>query len=135
MSRWGMEVQETEKPEEALKWVRSGEQYDLAVLDMNMPEMSGVELAEAVRGAGLAELPLVLFSSVNYNPGAGEETPFAAFLQKPLKQSLLFDTLMNIFGEAAGAKAEVAALRPGVDPEMGAKHPLRILLEIGRAHV
>jgi len=126
---WGMEVEETGSPGEALAWLEEGASYDLAVLDMHMPGMGmdGLELARAIRKVGLSELPLVLFSSVNYIPAEGETTPFAAFLQKPLKQSLLFDTLMDILG---GREVEQPAGtgRAEFDAEMGARHPLRILL-------
>ena len=35
-------------------WVRAGEEFDLAILDMHMPELDGVELAEAIRDAARA---------------------------------------------------------------------------------
>ncbi len=47
--RWGMKPMETEFPQRALEWLKAGEKYDLAILDMHMPEMDGVELARAVR--------------------------------------------------------------------------------------
>ena len=42
--KWGMAPRETESPREALKWVKSGEGFDLAILDVQMPEMDGVTL-------------------------------------------------------------------------------------------
>jgi CheY-like chemotaxis protein len=56
---WGMQARATGSPQEALAWVRQGERFDLAVLDLHMPEMDGVELAEALRavGAGAGHAP------------------------------------------------------------------------------
>ena len=46
---WGMLVQMTGSPREALAWVEAGESFDLGILDMHMPEMDGVETATSIR--------------------------------------------------------------------------------------
>ncbi len=43
--KWGMSARATESPQEALDWLAAGEEFDLAILDMHMPEMDGVALA------------------------------------------------------------------------------------------
>ena len=45
-AKWGMQVREAETPAEALRSLDGGEAYDLAILDMHMPEMDGIELAK-----------------------------------------------------------------------------------------
>jgi GAF domain-containing protein/DNA-binding response OmpR family regulator/HPt (histidine-containing phosphotransfer) domain-containing protein len=126
---WGMAPRPTESPAEALSWVESGEPFDAAILDMNMPGMDGLMLAGRVRALRPAdELPLVLFSSLGRTDVAGHEELFAAVLTKPVKQSALFDLFAGLFaGSAATARATGAPARRG-DPAMGARHPLRILL-------
>ncbi len=42
---WGMEPVAVELPSAALALVENGEQFDVAVLDMMMPEMDGLALA------------------------------------------------------------------------------------------
>ena len=54
---WGMRPRATGSPHEALEWVRQGVRFDLAILDLHMPEMNGVELAEAIRRASGRILP------------------------------------------------------------------------------
>ena len=49
LEAWGMLARVTESPREALGWVRGGERFDLGILDMHMPEMDGVALAQAIR--------------------------------------------------------------------------------------
>ena len=123
-ARWGMRVDDTESPAEALR--RLGAQpYDLAIVDMHMPEMDGLALAAAIREAGHT-LPLVLFSSLGRREGGSGV--FAAHLAKPLKQSQLFDTLVGLLGGEAAPRPAAAAARPSRDAHMAERHPLRILL-------
>ncbi len=127
--KWGMVSRDTESPLEALRWLDQGEHFDLAILDMHMPEMDGVDLARRIR-ANHPALPLVLFSSLGRREVGDAEFLFNAFLSKPLHPSLLFDTLMNLFAQEPAARpvARPAVAKPRLDPEMAARHPLRILL-------
>ena len=64
LDAWGMRPRASGSPLEALGWVRGGEHFDVAILDMHMPEMDGVALARAIRqhpmGDGPASRPLHL---------------------------------------------------------------------------
>ncbi|MBA4218655.1 MAG: hypothetical protein C0460_15140, partial [Methylibium sp.] len=125
-ARWGMVPRDTESPAQALAWVRAGEAFDLAVLDMHMPEMDGVSLARQLHAAA-PQLPLVLFSSLGRTEvGAGAEL-FAAALHKPLRQSQLHDTLVTLMAGQAQPVPE-APVKPRLDAAMAERHPLRILL-------
>ena len=126
--RWGMNAQETEFPSQALQWLKAGEKFDLAILDMHMPGMDGVELAGAVRAMDAA-LPLVLFTSLGRKEAAAEGGElFKATLAKPLRQSTLFDTLVTLLGGDDAPKAPEPKVKPKMDPGMAERHPLRILL-------
>jgi CheY-like chemotaxis protein len=46
---WGMLTRDTASPAEALRWIDEGTAFDVAVLDMHMPEMDGLALAGALR--------------------------------------------------------------------------------------
>jgi GAF domain-containing protein/DNA-binding response OmpR family regulator len=126
--KWGMSSRDTESPLEALRWLEQGERFDLAVLDMHMPEMDGIDLARRIR-ASHAVLPLVLFSSLGRHETHATESLFNAYLAKPIRQSHLFDTLVSLLAHDTLAKpAAAAAAKPQIDPTMAAHHPLRILL-------
>jgi GAF domain-containing protein/CheY-like chemotaxis protein len=127
-AKWGMQSRASESPNEALKWVEQGEAFDLAILDMHMPEMDGAALARRIRGIA-PKLPLVLFSSLGQRE-AGSDGLFDAYLAKPIHQSSLFDTLVGILGRdsGAGAAAPVEPIGSGIDAGLAARHPLRILL-------
>src|SRR5512136_3007456 len=46
---WGMIARDTGSPREALEWIRRGDPFDVAILDVSMPEMDGLELTAAIR--------------------------------------------------------------------------------------
>ncbi len=77
------------QPSEALDWLRRGGEADLALLDMQMPEMDGLALAEAI--AELQPmLPLLLLSSL----GQRVDSRYVFdVLIKPVKQRDLFDAI------------------------------------------
>jgi signal transduction histidine kinase/DNA-binding response OmpR family regulator len=125
-AKWGMVVQDTEAPEQALAMLKTSA-YDLAIVDMHMPGMDGSMLARAIREAGHT-LPLVLFSSLGRKEAA--DSLFAATLAKPLRQSALHDTLMGLLAgdHAAHAGARSSPEKPKIDATLAQSHPLRILL-------
>ena len=126
--KWGAETAAFETPEAALAVLSQGAPFDLAILDMHMPGMDGVALARRIRAARPG-LPMILFSSLGQRDVEAEAGLFAAFLAKPLRQSQLFDTLVTQFAADRVAQAPVQPLdRPRTDPDMAARHPLRILL-------
>jgi signal transduction histidine kinase/CheY-like chemotaxis protein len=130
-AKWGMVAKDTADPEEALPMLAGG-RFDLAIIDMHMPDMDGATLAARIREAGHA-LPLVLLTSLGRHEAA--EGPggalFAATLAKPLRQSQLHDTLISLIAHAPqepSTPRAAAPARPRMDAGMSARHPLRILL-------
>jgi len=127
-AKWGMQSRATDSPLEALRWLEQGDAFDVAILDMHMPEMDGLALARQIRERRPA-LPLVLFSSLGRREVVGDGKLFNAYLGKPIHQSHLYDTLVGLFAQEATPKAVTPeAGRPRLDPDMAARHPLRILL-------
>jgi CheY-like chemotaxis protein len=122
---WGMEAVAVERPSEALALVESGEPFDVAVLDMLMPEMDGLELAREIRRLREeSELPLVLVTSLGRLPQARAASGFATQLAKPVKASQLHDALMN----ALAGKDAARPAGPAGDGDGREVSTLRILL-------
>ena len=87
---WGMEVRAAASGPEALGWLRDAEIFDIAVLDMHMPDMDGEMLAREIhRLQGTGTPPLVLLSSIGAREDVSEPGLFAAFLTKPAKPAQL----------------------------------------------
>ena len=125
---WGMLARDTASPRQALEWIRRGDPFDVAILDLSMPEMDGLELAAAIREARSPEsLPIIICSSLGRREARTEELHIAAVLSKPLKQSQLYDALATIFVGAAAPEAGQPAA-PTLDSDMAQRLPLRILL-------
>ncbi|MBS0319990.1 MAG: GAF domain-containing protein [Proteobacteria bacterium] len=125
--KWGMRPRDAETPLEALRLVADGEAFDVAIVDMHMPEMDGLELARRLR-ASVPRMPRVLFSSLGRREAGDTEGLFDAYLAKPLRQSPLYDTLVTLLAVDAASKTAPAPVRPVLDPQMATRQPLRILL-------
>jgi len=76
-----------------------GEAYDIAILDMQMPEMDGLELAgEIKRDRSIAMTQLVMLSSLGLyiSIDNAHEIGLEHILTKPVRQSYLFNCLITI---------------------------------------
>jgi GAF domain-containing protein/DNA-binding response OmpR family regulator len=126
--KWGMTPRETEHPKDALGWLQKGEHFDLAILDLQMPEMDGIMLARQIRQIQPEEsLPIILLTSLGRREIGVDELHFAAYLVKPLKPSALYDALASIFARSLISPKPQPA-KGVIDAELGKRHPLRILL-------
>ncbi|HEX5451764.1 MAG TPA: response regulator, partial [Candidatus Limnocylindrales bacterium] len=128
LARWSMTTRQTGSAAEALAWIRDGERFDVALVDLMMPELDGLALADQIRAAGGARGPRIILVSSAGVRERGHPSLDAA-LTKPLKPSSLHDALVTVLArKGAPDRAGRAAERPAVDAELGARHPLRILL-------
>ncbi|RIH90603.1 Signal transduction histidine-protein kinase BarA [Calidithermus terrae] len=126
---WGMRHRATARPLEALAWVAQGEPFDVAVLDMQMPEMDGLALAQKIRELRDADaLPLVMLTSLGRREMGEGEGLFRVFLTKPIRPSQLFDALVGVFAERPRPLPEAGRGPSSFDPQMGRRLPLRVLL-------
>jgi signal transduction histidine kinase/CheY-like chemotaxis protein/HPt (histidine-containing phosphotransfer) domain-containing protein len=129
---WGMVCCAAASPDEALARFCEGESCDVAVLDMQMPDMDGLDLAAAIRPLpGGERLPIILLTSLGAVESSQrarvERLAFAAVLTKPMKPSQLYNTLLDIFLDRP-TRSRIIHSPSQFDPEMGRKLPLRILL-------
>ncbi|HBE19275.1 MAG TPA: hypothetical protein DEG17_02040 [Cyanobacteria bacterium UBA11149] len=128
---WGMIIMAAQSGAEALELLGEEEYFDLAILDMQMPEMDGLTLASEIRKLpNYQELPLVMLTSMGKPETASqiEEIKFAAFLTKPVKQSQLHDILVQVMGGKPVKIRSSCAISAHVDSDMASHLPLRILL-------
>jgi two-component system, sensor histidine kinase and response regulator len=75
--------------------------YDVALLDLEMPEMDGLTLARAIKSdSRIASTRLIALATLgnHLTDEQLDEAGLAAYLVKPIKQSRLLDCLVNVIG-------------------------------------
>jgi CheY-like chemotaxis protein len=110
--------------------------FDVAILDMQMPDMDGLVLAEQIlRSKDAQTLPLVMLTSLGRREVDTGGIEFAAFLHKPLKPSQLYNVLISLFAEQEHVEEHVGSVLTPIeasggrfDGALGQRLPLRILL-------
>jgi signal transduction histidine kinase/DNA-binding response OmpR family regulator len=102
LSSWGFDVDVAAGGEEAMGRLTAaaeeGRPYRVAVVDLVMPGMGGDVVARAVRAdPRLAQTTLLMVTSMEnpFDPAEMRGIGFAACLTKPLRQSQLFDAVME----------------------------------------
>jgi signal transduction histidine kinase/CheY-like chemotaxis protein len=110
LTGWGMRCVDVASAAEALDLVRAGARFDVAVLDMHMPDVNGAELATALRRLpGGHDVPLVLLSSITWRAEPDEQQLFDAMLTKPTRASTMHSTLCRILAGTPAAPVADAA--------------------------
>ena len=100
---WEMRVETADSGSQALERfkaaARRNDPYALAVVDMQMPEMDGMDFARRVKAdPDLASTRLVLLTSLGHR-GDGkraQEAGFDVYLTKPVHQDLLYRILCQV---------------------------------------
>ncbi|CAN5813493.1 hypothetical protein BH23ACT11_BH23ACT11_01730 [soil metagenome] len=131
---WGVENASANSAREALEMLRSaardGASYDVAILDMQMPEIDGVELATTIKkDHSISTTRLLLLTSIGRrgDAEAARRAGIEAYLTKPVRQSELYDSLALVMSASADIAAEGTSLVT--------RHSLRERRSIRQPHV
>jgi CheY-like chemotaxis protein/HPt (histidine-containing phosphotransfer) domain-containing protein len=130
-SSWGVVTSVAETAEEGLVMMREasrkGVPFGLAIIDLRMPEMNGLELAAAVKADSALSATELLLVTAYDGPEQGEgaiRAGFSAYLTKPVRQSQLYDAIVGaVYGRTNHETNQGAAT---LQPAM--LHGERILL-------
>jgi two-component system, sensor histidine kinase and response regulator len=124
LSSWSIDNVEASDGYEAIELAvgaaTSGSPFDLAILDLNMPDMDGVELADILRSEpSTSGMLLFLLSSSGEILSAADARNhgFAATLTKPVRPSELFDCLLTNLNTGVSTATRVPAAKPSTNPE------------------
>jgi len=111
---WRMSHGSAASGEEALQMLRdaaaAGKPFELVILDMQMPEMDGLMLAQLIKADPvIAATRLVMLTSLGHRlePEVLRTAGITVCLFKPIKQSRLFDCLSTVMA------GEIPAMLPG----------------------
>jgi signal transduction histidine kinase/DNA-binding response OmpR family regulator len=133
LTNWGMLPTLVDGGEAALqameRALESSKPFPLVLLDFQMPDMDGFEVAEKIKlRPRLAPTTIMMLSSVGQRGDAMrcKELGVAAYLTKPVRQSVLLDAVLTVLAGPA---------RPMEQPSLVTRHslregqrPLRVLL-------
>ncbi|NEO57822.1 MAG: response regulator [Okeania sp. SIO3B5] len=128
---WGMVVSTAENATRALDLIAKNYKFDLAIIDMQMPKIDGLTLANKIRqNPTYRDLPLVILTSFGRQEINISHQLFAAIINKPVKQSQLYEALLNVFS-GKGIEVRVTSNNQWNSPTiplLAEQLPLRILL-------
>jgi len=113
-------------PLEALASIEHGDSYDLAILDMHMPGMNGLELANQIQKRDNPP-PVIMLTSLGWRD-KDETVKFAAFLTKPVKQASLYQAVIRALSLQDKGLKSLASSELTFDARVAEHYPLRILL-------
>ena len=124
---WGMVPVTAKSGAEALVAIEEAEDsFDLAVIDMQMPTMDGLELGAAIKGLPFkGDIPMIMLTSLGKISKLPEDI-FDAQLSKPIKLAELFEEVLRVIAEARNKRSNLAD--HNIDKNLSAKLPMRILL-------
>ena len=108
--------------------LRAGQPITLVLLDGHMPEMDGFALAERIsQDSRYAGIKLVMLTSAGQAQDVARcrKLGISAYLTKPVKQSELFDVIVNTVAHPKAQKPRVAKVRKKALP---GPHALRVLV-------
>ncbi len=134
---WKLQKGSASSGHEALRLLRTaaaaGNLYDLALLDVEMPEMDGLTLARAIKAdPAISSTRLIALTPLGHALDAKEmqAAGIDATLNKPVKQSHLFDCLVTVIGRSGTASLGVP--KPGSAPLPKLSAELKLKLEGAR---
>ena len=129
---WGAIPALTASAAEALTQLRAAaarhQPFELAILDFQMPDMDGMQLAQAIRAdPQLSSLPLLMLTSVGYDAGAPGVPAVDGWVTKPVRKTLLQQAILGLF--RTGQRAAIRRPDPVVsEPVTTVSHSARLLL-------
>jgi signal transduction histidine kinase/DNA-binding response OmpR family regulator len=124
LQTWGLRVDEAEGGPAGLTCLRaaagSDDPYRVILLDMQMPGMSGLDVAHAVRAeAGSRDLPMILLTSwlePSLN-AASLEAGISACLPKPVRPRRLLEALGHVLAPTtAASRRDERSVAPSAPP-------------------
>ena len=116
LSQWGIEVHCADSGTSALKMLSSAHEqkipFKLALLDLNMPDMDGLELAQHIQNAEFSkELKVMMLTSsvVDISSQVLEERGILKSMLKPARQTMLYEAITKVLSDEPSSNNEQPA--------------------------
>jgi PAS domain S-box-containing protein len=128
---WGMIPRVLDSSVAALDLIATGEVFDAAILDYQIPVMDGLTLASEIRRFDNGkDLPIIILTSIGKRENFDDlkNLKLSAFITKPVKHNQLYECLSTILAAKGDMQTEKYKNQHRKDEELGHVRPLRILL-------
>ena len=130
LGSWRMRCREADSGAAALAAMRdsaaANDDFDLALLDMQMPEMDGLSLARAIKNdPALSATRLLILSSIGSHAFAEDfkKAGIEEYLVKPVRQSALYNSISSVM-------SRVPASKPVLSPEAALASTAQLLITL-----
>jgi len=106
--------------------MHQGPTFDVALVDLQLADGGGVQVARGLQEMAGRRLPIVLMTKRGQRPWV-DDVRFAGYVTRPIKPSQLFDVLSTVF-DAGPAQRRLLSMALPTAERLATRLPLRILL-------
>ncbi|HEU5069051.1 MAG TPA: response regulator [Verrucomicrobiae bacterium] len=130
LTQWGMNAESATNHREALAALSSGNEFEVAVIDLQLPEKDGLLLISEIRAhANGRFLPIILISSsrLRSDDPRPSRAGVSAVISKPIRPAQLLEAFAQALNLQLQREKKTAST-PSLDATLASRLPLRILL-------
>jgi CheY-like chemotaxis protein/HPt (histidine-containing phosphotransfer) domain-containing protein len=129
-TQWGMTAESATSAGEAMAVFAQGKEFDVAIVDVQLPDSDGFELVKKIRELPAGRfLPIILLSSARVrsdDPRPGR-AGVSVVIHKPIRPAQLLEALAQALNVQLQRERK-SAPAPALDATLARRLPLRILL-------
>ena len=99
LTKWGVKTEFAENGVEALEKIEATPNYDVILMDLNMPKMGGIEAVEILRAkpdSYFQQVHIIALTASILDPEAGEIGGMNDYILKPFEPAILFEKLSQL---------------------------------------
>jgi CheY-like chemotaxis protein/nitrogen-specific signal transduction histidine kinase/HPt (histidine-containing phosphotransfer) domain-containing protein len=130
VAQWGMATHAASDAQSALELLKQGKAYDAVIVDLQLPSMDGLALAEQIRQQpGGRYLPMLLLSNLRLRADdtRPQESGISIYINKPIRPAQLLEALCRAMSVQLQREKKAPAA-PVLDADLARRLPLRLLL-------
>ncbi|HLH53128.1 MAG TPA: response regulator [Verrucomicrobiae bacterium] len=127
---WGLKVDVAPTGDAALSMLDGNTSYDAVILDLQLPDVDGLSLANEIRRRSAGrQPPLLLLSSVRLRSDDPRpaEAGVSGYIHKPIRPAQLLEALCRAMSVQLQREKKAPAA-PVLDPNLARRLPMRLLL-------
>ena len=99
LTKWGVKTEFAENGIEAIEKVEAMPDFDVILMDLNMPRMGGLEATEILRAKPdpyYQQVHIIALTAAILNPENGEIGGMNDYILKPFEPAILFEKLSQL---------------------------------------